>query len=116
MHRAKWTRADEKRPTHKVDVRDRRAPQPVATTPAAEPQPVATPAEPASTNLPRLRGRSHVVRPGESLWSIAAARLGPEASAGAIAREVRRLWKLNRARIGAGDPSVLPIGVHLRLR
>ncbi|HXV04471.1 MAG TPA: LysM domain-containing protein, partial [Solirubrobacterales bacterium] len=64
-----------------------------------------------------LAGRSfHVVRPGESLWSIARAMLPAGASNAAIAREVRKLWRLNAARIGTGDPSLLMVGTRLRLR
>jgi hypothetical protein len=64
-----------------------------------------------------LRGRRfHVVRPGESLWSIASALLEPGASARTIAHQVRRLWRLNEDRIGTGDPNLLAIGVKLRLR
>lgn len=60
--------------------------------------------------------RFHVVRPGDSLWAIASALLGPQASSGDVARKVRRLWRLNRHRIGTGDPGELPVGVRLRLR
>jgi hypothetical protein len=77
---------------------------------AAEPAPVA-----ASAPLDLKGRRFHVVQRGESLWAIASARLDQQASAGAVAREVRRLWRLNRARIGTGDPDVLPVGVRLRL-
>jgi Tfp pilus assembly protein FimV len=64
-----------------------------------------------------LRGhRFHVVRPGESLWSIASALLEPGASASSVARQVRRLWRLNRDRIGTGDPNLIAIGLQLRLR
>jgi len=63
-----------------------------------------------------LRGkRGHVVRPGDSLWSIAAGLLGEDADAAAVALEVQRLWRLNATRIGTGDPDVLPVGVLLRL-
>jgi hypothetical protein len=57
-----------------------------------------------------------VVRPGESLWSIASALLDADASPAAVAVAVRRLWRLNEARIGTGDPDLLRIGVRLRLR
>jgi hypothetical protein len=56
------------------------------------------------------------VRPGDSLWSIAVALRGSDASIAAVTREVRRLWALNRDRIGTGDPDLLPTGVRLRLR
>ena len=61
-------------------------------------------------------GRTHTVRAGETLWSIAAARLGAGASAAQIAREVQRLWNLNASAIGTGDPSLIGVGVVLRLR
>ena len=64
----------------------------------------------------RIRGRFHVVLPGESLWSIASALLDADASSAAVALQVRRLWRLNEARIGTGDPNLLRIGVRLRLR
>jgi Tfp pilus assembly protein FimV len=64
----------------------------------------------------RIRGRFRVVRPGESLWSIASALLDADASPAAVALEVLRLWRLNEARIGTGDPNLLRIGVRLRLR
>jgi resuscitation-promoting factor RpfA len=58
----------------------------------------------------------HVVRPGESLWTIAQDLLGPEASATRIAAEVARLWDLNRDRIPSGDPDLIAVGQQLRLR
>jgi hypothetical protein len=70
----------------------------------------------AAPTPPRIRGRFHVVLPGESLWSIASALLDSDASSAAVALEVRRLWRLNEARIGTGDPNLLRIGVRLRLR
>jgi hypothetical protein len=87
---------------------------------AAQPQaeaaapPVPLPASQPTTGT-TATARFHVVRPGESLWSIAADLLGPGASATTIVRQVQRLWKLNRDAIGSGDPNVLPAGVRLRL-
>jgi nucleoid-associated protein YgaU len=60
--------------------------------------------------------RGYVVRPGDSLWSIAKRQLEADSSAGRIAREVNRLWELNRERIGTGDPSLLHVGTSLLLR
>jgi nucleoid-associated protein YgaU len=60
--------------------------------------------------------RTHTVRAGESLWTIAERLVGPDASATAIAAEVARLWELNRDRIGSGDPSLIYAGTTLRLR
>jgi len=64
----------------------------------------------------QLGDRSYVVRPGDSLWSIATDLLGGRASSARIAAEVQRLWQLNRERIGSGDPDVLLTGTHLTLR
>jgi len=58
----------------------------------------------------------YVVQPGDSLWSIAKQLVGREASAGRIAREVNRLWSLNRSRIATGDPDLLMVGTRLELR
>jgi len=64
-----------------------------------------------------VRGdRSHVVLPGESLWSVASDLLGADASPAAIAREVHRLWELNKDRIGTGNPDLLMVGTRLVLR
>jgi Tfp pilus assembly protein FimV len=57
--------------------------------------------------------RVHVVRSGESLWSIAEDLLGPGASTEEVARAVDRLWGLNAERIGSGDPNVIMSGQRL---
>jgi hypothetical protein len=99
----------------------RAAPAPAAATPAYAPASDLTEQSssgPAVAAIDAsLNGRRfHTVRPGESLWSIASALLGPDASPGAIALEVHRLWRLNSARVGTGDPDLLRIGVKLHLR
>ena len=53
---------------------------------------------------------------GESLWSIAKDLLGEDASVARIAREVNRLWELNSARIGTGEPDLLMVGTRIALR
>jgi nucleoid-associated protein YgaU len=58
----------------------------------------------------------YVVRPGDSLWSIAKRLLGRDASVAAIAREVARLWEMNADRIATGDPDLLPVSTKLGLR
>jgi Tfp pilus assembly protein FimV len=70
---------------------------------------------PAAKRL-RHGSRFHIVQPGDSLWSIAKQLVGPNATAGRIAREVDRLWTLNRSRIATGDPDLLLVGTRLRLR
>ncbi|GAB3842338.1 LysM peptidoglycan-binding domain-containing protein [Nesterenkonia populi] len=54
-----------------------------------------------------------VVRPGDSLWSIAAAHLGSRAAAWEIAAEWPRWYRDNRDRIGP-DPGMLLPGTLLR--
>ena len=93
------------------------APSPSATAEPSEPAspstaPVSRRGEPAKDPI---RGRSYTVRPGDSLWSIARRLLGPGATAGEIAREVNRLWELNRDRIGTGDRNLIHVGTVLEL-
>jgi hypothetical protein len=85
-------------------------------TPPATPSPAATPpADPVAPGA--LAGRRfHTVRPGESLWSIATALLPAGAGNAEIEAEVQRLWRLNEARIGTGDPNLILVGTVLRLR
>ena len=56
------------------------------------------------------------MQPGESLWAIASDLLGRDAGAARIAREVHRLWELNKERIATGDPDLVMIGTRLLLR
>ncbi len=57
---------------------------------------------------------SVVVRPGDTLWSISEERLGPNATPQRIAREVERIYALNRDRIGS-DPNLIASGQELSL-
>jgi hypothetical protein len=54
-----------------------------------------------------------VVRPGDTLWSISAERLGPNATARQIAIDTERIYALNRDRIGA-SPHLIFAGQELR--
>ena len=67
-------------------------------------------------SAPKRGDRQHTVTPGQSLWSIAAALRGPDASAAEIAREVNRLWTINEERIATGNPDLLMVGTRLKLR
>jgi len=61
-------------------------------------------------------GRMHVVKAGQSLWVIAQGIVARPASIAEIAFEVGRLWRLNAARIGTGNPDLIYAGQELRLR
>jgi hypothetical protein len=87
-----------------------------AGTAAVTAQPAPTPPVRAVTDRVHPGDRSHVVETGESLWSIADDLLGGDASPARIAREVHKLWELNKKRIGTGDPDLLMVGTRLRLR
>ena len=75
------------------------------------------PVRPPAATSPHTRDRSrtHVVRKGESLWSIARNQIGGDATPAQVARLVNRLWELNRERIGTGEPDLLMVGTELRL-
>jgi LysM repeat protein len=95
------------------------APAPAQT---AAPAPVSSPSaetvavtQDASTGERQISGDTYVVRPGDSLWSIARRLLGPGASPAQIARKVNRLWELNKDRISTGDPDLLRVGIELKL-
>ncbi len=99
----------------------RPAPAPAGSTSPAPAQSASRPtgrvsrSNPASPARTETSGSTYTVRAGDSLWSIASAVLGPHATPAQIAREVHRLWRLNAAAIGTGDPNLLGIGVKLRL-
>ena len=72
----------------------------------------------ASAHSGQPRGsssRSIVVRPGDSLWTIAAHHLGAGAGNEAIEGEVTAIWNLNAGRIGTGDPNLIFPCQRLRL-
>ncbi len=69
------------------------------------PSPTAGPA----TSLPALRHRQVRVRPGDSLWTLAAGALPGRPTPARIAAEWPRWWAANRSVIGA-DPNLLHPG------
>ena len=95
------------------------APAAPAVAVASAPAPKSPPAAPTATTVKRDTvkpgDRTHVVQRGESLWSIAADLLGDDASPARVAREVNRLWELNKSRIGTGDRDLVHAGTKLRL-
>jgi Tfp pilus assembly protein FimV len=99
------------------EARDADASAPIQTNAIAAPapEPSDVPAASPAPDIPQ-GARTHLVKEGESLWSIARGVLRPGASDAAVAREVARLWELNAHRIGTGDPDVLPTGTRLVLR
>jgi hypothetical protein len=66
-------------------------------------------------SAPGAGGDVHVVRSGESLWSIARTRLGRGATNAAIAREVLRVWNINASHVPSGDPDLILPGLRLKL-
>jgi len=112
---------DRKKATRHDTGRVRTAPAAPAAAPVPGPVAAAlpsmtTPAGAADGHRATSGDRTHAVLPGESLWTIAADLLGNGATPARVAREVHRLWQLNRDRIGTGDPDLLMVGTRLDLR
>ena len=61
-----------------------------------------------------LRTATHVVQHGDTLWGLAAAELGPDATDSAIAARWPQWYAANRALIGP-DPDLLYPGQVLRI-
>jgi len=119
-------------PRHRADAKDAPPRGDSTATPPPEPSLAAPSLEgprslpsgsdrPAAASPPSERpsteraSRKHTVRPGESLWSIAAGLADDDASPARIARLVNRLWSLNADRIGTGNPDLVMAGTTLRL-
>jgi hypothetical protein len=56
-----------------------------------------------------------LVHPGDSLWSIAAAIVGPSASGEEIHAKLVDIWNMNVKRIKTGDPNLIFPGTRLML-
>jgi len=94
------------------------ADQPRSTSPARDDAaaPALLEADPvAPQRADRPGDRTHMVRPGESLWSIAENHLGAGATPADTARAVNRLWELNADQIATGDPNLLMPGTVLHM-
>jgi Domain of unknown function (DUF4397)/LysM domain len=72
--------------------------------------------QPRSMNDSSMNGSgSVVVRPGDSLWSIARRLVGPSASNEEVENKLRAVWGMNEKRIGTGDPNLIFPGQRLML-
>ena len=81
---------------------------------AARPAPPAAPALAAASAAHAPAAQLYVVRPGDCLWSIAAAHLRPGATDAEVARAWPRWYRANRSTIGP-DPSLLLVGTRLHV-
>jgi Tfp pilus assembly protein FimV len=78
----------------------------------AAPDGPASPSTPASPATPTASPDHHVVRAGESLWSIAAGTLTPDATAAQVATASASWYDANLVTIGP-DPDVIHPGQQL---
>ena len=60
-------------------------------------------------------GSSIVVKPGDSLWSIARELVGANAPDNAVERKLVAIWDANESRIGTGDPNLIFPGTRLQV-
>lgn len=72
-----------------------------------------TEVRPAAHPAPGAAGQTYVVRPGDSLWSIADSHPAPGAS-GSVPERWHAIWQANRDVVGA-DPDLIHPGQALRL-
>ena len=107
-------------PPASVPIPSPEAPAPAREQPPPAGSPTGGPAVPAASAQPPSpvavqRAKVYEVQAGDSLWSIAVARLGSDAGAAQVAHYVQRLWDLNADRITSGDPGLIQAGQSLRL-
>jgi hypothetical protein len=57
----------------------------------------------------------HRIQPGESLWAIARAELGPRATNRQVATLVARVWEANARTLRSGDPDLIYPGERLEM-
>jgi hypothetical protein len=89
---------------------------PVAGLPVPERATITGHRRPVPTPDPHdLTAATVVVAPGDTLWSIAARHLPPDAPDALVARRWRAIYAANRGRIGP-DPDLIQPGLHLHLR
>ena len=69
-----------------------------------------------SSSAPGSSAATRVIRPGQSLWTIAQGLVARPASIAEVALQVGRLWQLNANRIGTGNPDLIFPGLELRLK
>lgn len=72
------------------------------------------PDRPSGGHRPARATRTHVVRPGESLWSIATTQVADPTDAGAVSARWQLIYETNRAAVGA-DPDLILPGLRLHL-
>ncbi|WP_134764561.1 LysM peptidoglycan-binding domain-containing protein [Nocardioides sp. 1609] len=87
---------------------------PLPDRPSGPARPPAPPAGRADRSDPAPAAGRVVVRPGDSLWSIARSRIAPAAADdAAVARATAALYAANRDAVGP-DPDLIHPGLHLR--
>lgn len=89
-------------------------PLPDRATGGATPPVTGAPATPVALTPPASPITPATVQRGDSLWDLAAAQLGPDASSAEVDRQWRRLYDLNRPVVGS-DPDLIHPGQQLRL-
>jgi hypothetical protein len=77
--------------------------------------PLTRPAHFANMAKPGMMSGSSpmIVRPGDSLWSIARHACGPKATATEVQNMMEFIWRINKRRIGTNDPNVIFAGQRL---
>ena len=68
----------------------------------------------SSTTSRSSGGAARTVRAGDTLWGIAREHLDADATDAEVFSEVQRLWRLNAAEIGTGDPDLILPGQQIR--